>query len=78
MKLFGTTYVVRKDEALLYRGKDATQAERIASGNARTGSAFVYEKHGNNEVLRKEYSRADWDRTHRQVDTPADPAHGAP
>ena len=74
MKLFGTTYVVRKDEKLLYRGKDAAQAERIAASNAQHGSATVYEKRGSKELLHKEYTRADWDRTHRQADTPADAA----
>ena len=78
MKLFGTTYVVRKDEKLLYRGKNAAQAERIAAGNAQNGAASVYEKRGSKEVLRKEYTRADWDRTHRQANTPTDPADGAP
>jgi hypothetical protein len=77
MKLFGTTYVVRKDEKLLYRGKNAAQAERIAANNAQNGSASVYEKRGNKEVLHKEYTRADWDRTHRQTDPPADPAPNA-
>ena len=71
MKFFGTTYVVRKDTRMLYRGKNAAQAARIAAGNAQNGSAYVYEKHGNKEVLHKEYTRADWDRTHRQTDAPA-------
>jgi predicted GIY-YIG superfamily endonuclease len=78
MKLFGTTYVVRKDEKLLYRGKDATQAARIASGNAQNGSAYVYQKRGSKEILWKEYGRAEWDRTHRQADTPPEPATDAP
>ena len=77
MKLFGTVYVVRKEAQMLYRGKDAAQAARIAAGNAQNGSAYVYEKHGGKEVLQKEYTRADWDRTRRQTDTPPDPAHGA-
>jgi hypothetical protein len=76
MKFFGTTYVVRKDEKLLYRGKNASHAERIASGNAQNGSASVYAKHGGKEVLQKEYTRADWDRTHRQTDSPPPPADG--
>ncbi len=76
MKLFGTTYVVRKDEKLLYRGKDAAQAERIAAGNAQHGAALVFEKRGNKEVLHKEYTRADWDRTHRQGDAPTEPVNG--
>src|SRR5690242_2778510 len=74
MKLFSTTYVVRKDGKLLYRGKDAAQAERIASGNAQNGAAAVYTKRGSKEVLRKEYTRTDWDRTHPPADTPAFPA----
>ena len=78
MKLFSTVYVVRKDAGLLYRGKDASQAARIASGNAQNGSAFVYEKRGGKEVLHKEYTRADWDRTHRHADDPAAPAPSAP
>ncbi len=68
MKFFGTTYVVRKDAQMLYRGKNATQAARIAAGNAQNGSAYVYTKRGSKEVLQKEYTRADWDRTHRQTD----------
>ncbi len=71
MRFFRATYVVRKDTQMPYRGKNAAQAARIAAGNAQNGSAFVYEKHGNKEVLQKEYTRADWDRTHRQNDAPA-------
>ena len=70
MKFFGTTYVVRKDTRMLYRGKNAAQAARIAAGNAQNGSAYVYEKHGNKEVLQKEYTHADWDRTHGQTGAP--------
>ena len=67
MQLFGTVYVVRKDEKLLYRGKNSAQVTRIASGNAQHGSVFVYEKHGSKEMLHKEYTRSDWDRTHRSA-----------
>jgi hypothetical protein len=77
MKLFGTVYVVRKDVQMLYRGKNASQAARIAAGNAQIGSVSVFEKRGGKEVLQKEYTRADWDRTHRQTDTPTDPAPDA-
>lgn len=77
MKFFGTTYTVRKDGNLLYRGKDASNAARIASGNAQNGSASVFEMHGSKEVLHKEYTREDWDRTHRQADKPSDQAPNA-
>jgi hypothetical protein len=50
MKIFGTTSVVRKDEKMLYRGKNASQAEGIATGNAQNGSVSVYAKRGSKEV----------------------------
>jgi hypothetical protein len=76
LKFFGTTYVGRKDEKVLYRGKDAAQAERIAAGNAQHGAALAFEKRSNKEALHKEYTRADWDRTHRHGGAPTEPVHG--
>jgi hypothetical protein len=77
MKFFDPTFVVRKDDKLLYRGKDAAQAERIAAGNAQSGSASVYKMRGSKEVLHKEYTRGDWDRTHQQAGEQANPTDGA-